>query len=98
MPSFEDHDGDLWFATNNGISFIIARRNNGILFSAVSTPQAIVKPYLHLIVRSGARHHLAGGYSSGIYQINKKLLSTEFFTPSLFSNLNIRPDKYIRSL
>ena len=39
----EDHDGDLWFATNNGISFIIVKQTNGILFSVPSILQATVK-------------------------------------------------------
>lgn len=39
----EDHDGDLWFATNTESASITARRNNGILFSAPSTPKAIAK-------------------------------------------------------
>lgn len=54
----EDHDGDLWFATNTESASITARRNNGILFSAPSTPKAIAKSHLHLTMRGGARHHL----------------------------------------
>ena len=40
----------------------------------------------------------AGGYSSGIYQIDKKKRSVSFFTPALFGGKTIRPDKYIRSI
>ena len=40
----------------------------------------------------------AGGYSSGIHEINKRNLSVEYFPPSSFANLNIRSDKYIRTI
>ena len=40
----------------------------------------------------------AAGYSSGIYQINKRTLSVEYITPSSLYGVNIRPDKYIRSI
>ena len=39
-----------------------------------------------------------GGYSSGIYQIDKKKRSVSFFTPALFGGATIRPDKYICSI
>ena len=40
----------------------------------------------------------AAGYSSGIYQINKRTLSVEYVTPSSLYGINIQPDKYIRSI
>lgn len=40
----------------------------------------------------------AGGFTSGIYKINKKALSVEYFSPFLLSSANIRPDKYIRDM
>lgn len=40
----------------------------------------------------------AGGYTSGIYKINKETLSVEYFSPYLLSHVNMRPDKYIRDI
>lgn len=40
----------------------------------------------------------AGGYTSGIYKINKNTLSVEYFSPYLLSHVNMRPDKYIRDI
>ena len=40
----------------------------------------------------------AGGFTSGIYKINKNTLSVEYFSPYLLSHDNMRPDKYIRDI
>lgn len=41
---------------------------------------------------------MAGGFTSGIYKINKNTLSVEYFSPYLLSHVNMRPDKYIRDI
>ena len=95
----EDHDGDLWFATNNGISLYYSKTKQWHSFLSSFDTASHSKNHIFISLCEVEPGIIwAGGYSSGIYQINKKLLSTEFFTPSLFSNLNIRPDKYIRSI
>lgn len=95
----EDTEGDLWFATNNGISLynIHTQRWHSFLNSANSGTPAKNNIFLTLCEVSPGIIW-AGGYNSGIYEIDKRRLSVEFFTPSLFSKLNIRPDKYIRSI
>lgn len=40
----------------------------------------------------------AGGYFSGIYQIDKRTSKTTYFTPALYAREDIRPDKYIRDI
>lgn len=95
----EDHEGDLWFATNNGISLYLSKTQQWHSF--LSTFDAANHNQNHTFISLCEVEPgiiWAGGYSSGIYQINKKQLSIDFFTPSLFNNLNIRPDKYIRSI
>ena len=54
--------------------------------------------FLFLCVRGITRHHLGRWIHLGIYQINKKQMKVEFFTPSTFGDCDIRPDKYIRSI
>lgn len=95
----EDHDGDIWFATNNGISLYRHKTNewHSFLSSFDSGNKAKNHVFISLCeIEPGTIW--AGGYSSGIYQIDKQKLSANYFTPTLFGNLNIRPDKYIRSI
>lgn len=40
----------------------------------------------------------AGGYTSGLYKINKESLSVEYFSPFLLTSINMQPDKYIRGM
>ena len=40
----------------------------------------------------------AGGYSSGVYQIDKRNRSVQFFTPASMGSADIRADKYIRAI
>lgn len=95
----EDSEGDLWFATNNGVSLYFSQ--TGQWHSFLSSFESTSNDKNHIFttlceVVPGVIW--TGGYSSGLYQINKKNLSVEYFTPSLFSHLNIRPDKYIRTI
>lgn len=95
----EDHEGDLWFATNNGISLYEEKSGNWRSFLSIFDQELHSKNHAFLSLCEVAPGIIwAGGYSSGIYEINKHRNSVDFFTPSLFGNLNIRPDKYIRSI
>lgn len=95
----EDSDGDLWFGTNNGISLYNSR--TGTWHSFMSSFEKEIHNKNHIFttlceVTPGIIW--AGGYSSGIYQINKRTLQASFFTPSDYGHANIRPDKYIRDI
>ena len=95
----EDSDGDLWFGTSNGIS--LYHSSTGQWHSFLSSFDRQLKDKNHIFItlcEVSPGIIWAGGYNSGMYQINKKSLSVEYFTPSLFSHLNIRPDKYIRTI
>lgn len=95
----EDTEGDLWYATNNGISLYNTKTKQWHSFLSVFNPEHHNKNHIFMSLCEVVPGIIwAGGYSSGIFQINKKQLSVEFFTPSLFNDLNIRPDKYIRSI
>ena len=95
----EDSERDLWYATNNGISYY--NSETGVWHSFMSSFEK----------NGGNKNHIfvtlcevepgiiwAAGYSSGIYQINKRTISVEYITPSSLYGVNIRPDKYIRSI
>lgn len=95
----EDHEGDLWFATNNGISLYSTQTKQWHSFLSVFDSGNVTKNHVFISLCEVSPGIIwAGGYSSGIYQINKKQMKAEFFTPSTFSDSDIRPDKYIRSI
>ncbi|WP_321518508.1 ATP-binding protein [uncultured Bacteroides sp.] len=95
----EDSEGDLWFATNNGISIYYSKTEKwGHILSDTDT-------------RSQNRNHVyitlceitpgvvwTGGYTSGMYCIDKHSLRVSYFSPAKYGNLNIHPDKYIQSI
>lgn len=96
----EDADGDIWYATSNGISCFDTRRKQwtNYLTSAgkdaagesenrIFTALCEVKPGLIL----------AGGYMSGIYQIDKPTHRVTFHQQRIFSPEE-GPDKYIRCI
>lgn len=93
-----DSDGDIWYGTSNGIScyerstkkwknylsaFTKDSKNDNHIFTSLCE----YKPGLIL----------AGGYMSGIYQINKRNGHVNYAI-QLTSNKNEIPDKYIRSM
>ena len=95
----EDADGDLWMATNNGISLYESRTQRWHSFlSSFDSPGHSQNHIFISLCEVSPGIIWAGGYSSGIYEIDKRQLTVDYFTPSLFDALNMRPDKYIRSI
>ncbi len=95
----EDHDGDLWFATNNGISLYTTKDKQWHSFLSVFDKSNLTKNHVFISLYEVAPNIIwAGGYSSGIYQIDKKQMKADFFIPSASEGGSIRPDKYIRSI
>lgn len=97
----EDSDGDLWMATNNGVSLYNRKQQTWHTFLSEGTsrihPSVSNHTFLSLCeVTPGVIW--AGGYSSGLYEIHKQTGQVSNFTPSTFSGLDIRPDKYIRAM
>ena len=95
----EDHDGDLWFATNNGISLYTTKDKRWHSILSVFDERNLTKNHVFISLYEVEPGIIwAGGYSSGIYQIDKKRMKADFFIPSASGNGSIRPDKYIRSI
>lgn len=95
----EDSDGDLWFGTSNGIS--LYNSTTGQWHSFLSSFDHQLKDKNHIFItlcEVSPGIIWAGGYTSGIYKINKHTLSVEYFSPYLLSPVNMRPDKYIRDM
>lgn len=95
----EDSEGDLWFATNNGISLYERKTQQWSSFLSDRDTSLPIKNHTFLSlceVMPGVVW--GGGYSSGLYEIDKCSRRSSYFTPSSFSHLNIRSDKYIRAM
>lgn len=94
----EDSDGDIWFATNNGISLYHTKSGKwtNLLSSFHNDSQNKNHIFITLCeVLPGVIW--AGGYTSGFYWIDKKTMSPRYFIPQVFHQ-NIRADKYIRAI
>ena len=96
----EDADGDIWYATSNGISCFDTQRkqwtnyltssdkgSNGESENRIFTALCEVRPGLIL----------TGGYMSGIYAIDKQARRVTFYQQQKFSPEE-GPDKYIRCI
>lgn len=95
----EDSEGDLWYATNNGISLYLSKSRQWHSFLDKVPASNHNKNRIFISLCEVAPGIIwAGGYSSGIFQINKKQMTVDSFSPSLMSNVNIQPDKYIRAI
>ena len=95
----EDHEGDLWFATNNGVSLYVESQQKWYSFLSASDIWLLNKSHTFMSLCEVSPGIIwIGGYSSGIYEINKRTKKVDYFSPSLIGNLNIRPDKYIRAI
>lgn len=95
----EDSEGDLWFGTSNGISFHDSKTGQWHSFLSSFDKQLKDKNHIFITLCEVSPGIIwAGGYTSGIYKINKKTLAVEYFSPFLLSSVNIRPDKYIRDM
>ena len=95
----EDEEGDLWYATNNGISLYEHRTRQWHSFMSVFDKEHKSRNHTFISLCEVSPGIIwAGGYSSGIYQIDKKKRSVSIFAPAQFSGTAIRPDKYIRSI
>lgn len=95
----EDSENDLWFATNNGVSLYNRKTGKWNSFLSVFNEDNHNQNHTFLSLCEVAPGIIwVGGYGSGLYQIDKKSLSVSYFTPSLFSNQDIHPDKYVRAI
>lgn len=97
----EDMEGDVWFATNNGVSRYCPHEKGGKWYTYLSSfnPEIQNKNHTFLSLcefRPG--EIMVGGYNSGLYQINKWTGKITYLTPATFATDELRPDKYIRTL
>ncbi|MDR0988443.1 MAG: response regulator [Prevotellaceae bacterium] len=98
----EDSDGDLWYATGNGISYYQSRTHQWKSFlntPASSTQQKADGSHIFFTVCEVAPNIIwAAGYTSTIYEIDKRTFSITALTPADYQAYNLREDKYIRTI
>ena len=96
----EDHDGDIWYGTNNGISCY--HRKNKTWTHLLSSFHSDAKNKNHIFISlceilPGVI--MVGGYTSGMYWIEKKNMIPRYFVPNVLSfGKGIKPDKYIKAI
>lgn len=95
----EDSEGDIWYATNNGVCCY--RPSTRQWKSLLSTYQHDMPNKNHVFIsicESRPGTILVGGYMSGMYKIDKRTMTAQYFIPPILHNDNVRPDKYIRCI
>ena len=95
----EDSDGDIWAATGNGVSMFNKRTRQwkNMLSNRHQEMNAENHVFISLC-ESNPGTILVGGYMSGMYRIDKRNMTLQYFTPKSEGYSHIRPDKYIRSI
>lgn len=97
----EDSEGDIWYATNNGISIFNPTTNEWkhLLTQDESDKGEIVLNHTFLsLCEIHPGTVIAGGYTTGVYRIDKKTLNAQLLTSMTYnpkSNPNFA-NKYIR--
>lgn len=91
----EDSDGDLWFATSNGISLYRTATKEWRSFFSSFDPVPDDENHIFLTLCEVSPGVIwAGGYTSGIYRIEKKDgFKTSYLSPAAMAG--VRPDQYI---
>lgn len=75
----EDTDGDLWYATNNGVSLYVEKTKQWHSFLSVFNKDNHNQNHTFISLCEVSPGIIwVGGYSSGIYEINKRNLSVDF--------------------
>ncbi len=95
----EDSEGDLWFATSNGICYYdIHTKKWASMLSSYQQDKDEQNYVFISLCEAITGTILVGGYMSGMYRINKKDMIPHYISPQNEGYTDIRPDKYIRSI
>ncbi|WP_294470519.1 response regulator [uncultured Bacteroides sp.] len=94
----EDSDGDLWFGTNNGVSLYSYRTRRWHTFLNSSDNEQDDSNIIMILCEVSPDVVWVGGYTSGIYQINKRTMTVEYISPSLCSLSGSTPDHNIKDI
>ena len=94
----KDTDGDIWFATSNGISlYQVKEKKWHSFFSSYDNHNNTCKQFLSICEKSPGVIW-AVGYDSDIYSIDKYKRATDIISMAGIMEMNAKPDSYIRYL
>ena len=94
----QDSDGDIWFATCNGISCYYLKEKRWKTYLSEDSKDRFNDNRIFIsLCEAKPGIILAGGYMSGTYQINKRSGKVNYTLQPNISK-GITPDKYIRSI
>ena len=95
----EDSDGDIWFATSNGVCCYYTKEKRWKSLLSSYQQEKDEQNYVFIsLCEASPGVILVGGYMSGMYRIDKKDMIPHYFSPQAEGYAQIRPDKYIRSI
>ena len=95
----EDSDGDIWFATSNGVCCYYTKEKRWKSMLSSYQQERDEQNYVFIsLCEAKPGTILVGGYQSGMYRIDKKDMKPRYFSPQQEGYTQIRPDKYIRSI
>lgn len=96
---FEDSDGDLWFATSNGVSLYKKKENRWHSFLSSYNQDLEVQNHIFTTLCEVEKNEIwVGGYSTYLYRINKNNLEVSLVDPLSFGISKDIRDKYVRNL
>lgn len=95
----EDSDGDLWFATTNGVSLLQRESNKWRAYLSTYNDNSIIANHMFVSlseVRPGILW--AGGYNSGIYEINKRTGQVKLVTENNSLIDDQQPERNVKAI
>lgn len=93
----QDSEGDLWYATNDGISLYRQKEKRWEHYLSDKLTDTQNKNHIYLTlceIKPGII--MAGGYMSGVYWIDKKQKKAHYLSPNFYGEENKDVNKYVR--
>lgn len=94
----EDKDGDLWFATTNGISLYHTKTDRWESYLSSYNQELTINNHMFISLCEVSPGIIwVGGYNSGVYEINKHTHKSKLLLSNQLQQIN-QPDKCIRAI
>lgn len=95
----EDNEGDLWFATGNGVSLYEFKTKKWTSFLSSFNRPVLEGNHTYLSLCEATPGVIyVGGYSSTVHQIDKKSRKVSTLPLSSYKQTDIKPDKFIQAI
>jgi signal transduction histidine kinase/DNA-binding response OmpR family regulator len=94
----QDRSGDVWYATNNGISLYHPSTGQWESFLSMTGSKDVTNHIFLTLCEVSPGVIWAAGYGYTIHEIRKDTRSIRALSPSDYGAFDLLPDKYIRTL